>query len=34
MINDLWDKNAVIYCLPVGTYMYSDGDGTGDFRGD
>ena len=33
MINDLWYKNAVIYCLSVGTYMDSDGDGTGDFRG-
>jgi len=21
MINDLWYKNAVIYCLSVGTYM-------------
>src|SRR6266850_2388397 len=31
MINDLWYKNAVIYCLSVGTYMDSDGDGTGDF---
>jgi maltose alpha-D-glucosyltransferase/alpha-amylase len=33
MINDLWYKNAVIYCLSVGTYMDSNGDGTGDFRG-
>jgi maltose alpha-D-glucosyltransferase / alpha-amylase len=33
MINDLWYKNAVIYCLSVGTYMDADGDGTGDFRG-
>ena len=33
MINDLWYKNAVIYCLSVGTYMDSDGDGVGDFRG-
>src|SRR5881394_2849591 len=33
MISDLWYKNAVIYCLSVGTYMDSDGDGTGDFRG-
>jgi maltose alpha-D-glucosyltransferase / alpha-amylase len=33
MINDLWYKNAVIYCLSVGTYMDSDGDGIGDFQG-
>ncbi len=33
MINDLWYKNAVIYCLSVGTYMDSDADGDGDFRG-
>jgi maltose alpha-D-glucosyltransferase/alpha-amylase len=33
MINDLWYKNAVIYCLSVGTYMDANGDGVGDFRG-
>ncbi|MGC2661540.1 MAG: alpha-amylase family protein [Bryobacteraceae bacterium] len=33
MINDLWYKNAVIYCLSVETYMDSDGDGIGDFKG-
>ena len=33
MINDLWYKNAVIYCLSVGTYMDADGDGVGDFKG-
>src|SRR5437868_968036 len=33
MINDLWYKNAVIYCLSVGTYMDADGDGIGDFQG-
>jgi len=33
MINDLWYKNAVIYCLSVGTYMDSNGDGIGDFKG-
>jgi maltose alpha-D-glucosyltransferase / alpha-amylase len=33
MINDLWYKNAVIYCLSVGTYLDSDGDGIGDFQG-
>ena len=32
MINDLWYKNAVIYCLSVGTYMDAS-DGTGDFQG-
>ena len=33
VIDDLWYKNAVIYCLSVGTYMDSNGDGIGDFRG-
>ncbi|NAZ36216.1 alpha-amylase family protein [Rubellimicrobium sp. CFH 75288] len=33
MSNDLWYKNAVIYCLNVETFMDSDGDGIGDFRG-
>src|SRR5438067_7064910 len=33
MINGLWYKNAVIYCLSVGTYMDANGDGTGDFQG-
>lgn len=33
MIDDLWYKNAVIYCLSVATFMDSDGDGVGDFRG-
>ena len=33
MINDLWYKNAVIYCLSVATYMDANGDGTGDFEG-
>ena len=33
MINDLWYKDAVIYCLAVGTYMDSNGDGIGDFKG-
>ena len=32
-INDLWYKNAVIYCLSVGTFMDSSGDGIGDFEG-
>jgi maltose alpha-D-glucosyltransferase / alpha-amylase len=30
---DLWYKNAVIYSLNVATYMDSDGDGIGDFKG-
>jgi maltose alpha-D-glucosyltransferase/alpha-amylase len=33
MINDLWYKNAVIYCLSVGAYMDANGDGIGDFPG-
>jgi maltose alpha-D-glucosyltransferase / alpha-amylase len=33
MINDLWYKNAVIYCVSVGTFMDSNGDGIGDFKG-
>jgi maltose alpha-D-glucosyltransferase / alpha-amylase len=33
MINDLWYKNAIIYCLSVNTYMDANGDGIGDFRG-
>jgi maltose alpha-D-glucosyltransferase/alpha-amylase len=32
-INDLWYKNAVIYCLSVGTFMDANGDGIGDFSG-
>ncbi len=33
MINDLWYKNAVVYCLSVATFMDADGDGIGDFIG-
>jgi maltose alpha-D-glucosyltransferase/alpha-amylase len=33
MIKDLWYKNAVIYCVSVGTYMDANGDGVGDFQG-
>ena len=33
MIDDLWYKNAVIYCLSVETFMDADGDGVGDFKG-
>jgi maltose alpha-D-glucosyltransferase / alpha-amylase len=33
MIDDLWYKNAIFYCLSVGTYMDANGDGIGDFKG-
>jgi maltose alpha-D-glucosyltransferase/alpha-amylase len=33
MIDDLWYKNGVIYCLSVATYMDANGDGVGDFKG-
>jgi maltose alpha-D-glucosyltransferase / alpha-amylase len=33
MIDDLWYKNGVFYCLSVGTYMDANGDGIGDFNG-
>ncbi|MCK0198100.1 alpha-amylase family protein [Ancylobacter sp. 6x-1] len=33
MITDLWYKNAIVYCLSVESFMDSDGDGIGDFRG-
>ena len=33
MINDLWYKNGVIYCLSVASYMDANGDGVGDFQG-
>ena len=33
MINDLWYKNAVIYCLSVASFMDANGDGVGDFQG-
>ena len=33
MINDLWYKNAIVYCLSVATFMDADGDGVGDFKG-
>jgi maltose alpha-D-glucosyltransferase/alpha-amylase len=33
VIDDLWYKNGVIYCLSVGTYMDANGDGIGDFQG-
>jgi trehalose synthase len=31
--SDQWWKNAIVYCLDVETYLDSDGDGIGDFRG-
>ena len=31
--NDLWYKNAIIYCLDVEKYLDADGDGIGDFAG-
>jgi maltose alpha-D-glucosyltransferase/alpha-amylase len=33
MINDLWYKNAVVYCLSVATFLDTNGDGIGDFAG-
>jgi maltose alpha-D-glucosyltransferase / alpha-amylase len=33
VIDDLWYKNAVFYCLDVGTFMDANGDGLGDFEG-
>jgi maltose alpha-D-glucosyltransferase/alpha-amylase len=33
MIDDLWYKNSVIYCLSVATFMDANGDGIGDFKG-
>jgi maltose alpha-D-glucosyltransferase / alpha-amylase len=32
-IEDLWYRNAIIYCLDVEKYMDSKGDGMGDFEG-
>ncbi|HEY4859410.1 MAG TPA: alpha-amylase family protein [Xanthobacteraceae bacterium] len=33
MINDLWYKNSIVYCLSVATYMDANADGVGDFQG-
>lgn len=33
MLTDLWYKDAFIYCLSVGSFLDTSGDGTGDFRG-
>src|SRR5262245_15914976 len=30
---DLWYKNAIVYCLDVGTFADTSGSGVGDFRG-
>jgi maltose alpha-D-glucosyltransferase/alpha-amylase len=32
-IEDLWYRNAIIYCLDVEKFMDADGDGIGDFQG-
>jgi maltose alpha-D-glucosyltransferase/alpha-amylase len=32
-IEDLWYRNAIIYCLDVEKFMDSNGDGVGDFQG-
>lgn len=32
-LEDLWYRNAIIYCLDVEKYMDSNGDGVGDFEG-
>jgi hypothetical protein len=32
-VEDLWYKNAIIYCLDVETYMDANGDVIGDFEG-
>jgi maltose alpha-D-glucosyltransferase/alpha-amylase len=32
-IEDLWYKNAIIYCLDVEKFMDANGDGVGDFKG-
>jgi trehalose synthase len=31
--SDLWWKNAIVYCVDVETFLDTDGDGVGDFRG-
>ncbi|HLG68852.1 MAG TPA: alpha-amylase family protein [Chloroflexota bacterium] len=33
VLNDLWYKNAVIYCIDVATFFDGNGDGIGDFKG-
>jgi maltose alpha-D-glucosyltransferase / alpha-amylase len=33
MIQDLWYRNAIVYSLDLESFMDSDGDGVGDFKG-
>ncbi len=33
MLQDLWYKDAIIYCMNAENYLDSDGDGVGDFDG-
>ena len=33
MIDDLWYKNAILYCMDVETYVDGNDDGVGDFEG-
>ena len=33
MLTDLWYKDAFIYCLSVGSFLDTNGDGVGDFPG-
>src|SRR3978361_2461436 len=33
MINALWHKNGIIYCLSVASFMDANGGGVGDFAG-
>jgi maltose alpha-D-glucosyltransferase/alpha-amylase len=33
LIQDLWYKNAVVYCVNVETFVDANGDGVGDFEG-
>src|SRR5215203_735388 len=33
MIDDLWYKNAILYCMDVEKYIDANGDGVGDFTG-
>jgi maltose alpha-D-glucosyltransferase/alpha-amylase len=33
VIDDVWYKNAVIYCLSIESFMDANGDGVGDFKG-
>ena len=33
MIDDLWYKNAILYCMDVEKYIDANGDGVGDFEG-